>query len=114
MKHNPKQVVKKCFEFLEIDSENIQINLKQHRNKTQNVNFLGRKFNRIFKKLDYSGLGFMAPSLVRNFIQEHTMNSHKSIPKTPEKEIGFLCNYFADKNRNLANLTGLSLSEWQS
>ncbi len=56
----------------------------------------------------------MAPSLVRSFIQEHTMNSAKSLPQTSDKEQAFLCQYFTDKNSNLASLTGLSLSEWQS
>ncbi len=114
LKQNPEQVVKNCFKFLELDSENIPLNVQEHRNKTQNVNFVGRKFNRIFKKLDYSGLGFMAPSLVRSFIQEHTMNSAENLPQTSDKEQAFLCKYFTDKNSSLASLTGLSLSEWQS
>ncbi len=114
MKKNPEQTVKDCCQFLEIDSENIQINLQEHRNKTKNVNFIGRRFNRIFKKLDYSGVGFMAPSQVRKFIQEHTMNYHQSLPKKLDKDRDFLCKYFADKNQNLANLTELNLSQWQS
>ncbi len=114
MKNNSEQAAKKCFQFLEIDSENIKLNLQEHRNKTESVNFVGRRFKRIFKELDYSGFGFMAPSLVRKFIQELTINSNNSLPKTSEKELVFLGKYFADKNHNLANLTGLSLNKWQS
>jgi hypothetical protein len=114
MKNNSEQAVQKCFKFLEIDSENIKLNLQEHRNKTESVNFVGRRFKRIFKELDYSGFGFMAPSLVRKFIQELTMNSNNTIPKTSEKERVFLREYFVDKNHDLANLTGLSLNKWQS
>lgn len=113
LKNNSEQAVKKCFEFLNIDSENIKINVREHQNKTENVNFVGRRFNRIFKGLDYSGFGFMAPSLVRTFIQERTINSNNIIPRTPEKERGFLGEYFVDKNSDLANLTGLNLNKWQ-
>jgi len=114
MKNNSEQAAKKCFKFLEIDSENIKLNLQEHRNKTESVNFVGRRFKRIFKELDYSGFGFMAPSPVRKFIQELTINSNNSLPKTSEKELVFLGKYFAEKNSNLANLTGLSLNKWQS
>jgi hypothetical protein len=114
MKNNPQQVVEKCFKFLELDGQNISLNLQEHRNKTENVNLIGRKFNRIFKNLDYSGLGFLAPSIVRNFIQEHTLNYHQSLPKMSDNERGFLCDYFVDKNYDLAKLTGVSLSQWQS
>ncbi len=114
LKQNPEQVVKSCFEFLGLDSENMTLNLQEHRNKTQNVNFVGRKFNRIFKKLDYSGFGFMAPSLVRNLVKEYTKSSNQKPPKTSVKEQAFLCQYFTEKNRNLAKLTGLTLSQWHS
>lgn len=114
LKKNPEQVVKNCFQFLGLDSENITINLQEHRNKTQNINFVGRRFNRIFKVLDYSGFGFIAPSLVRSFIQEHTLDSAKSMPQTSDQERAFLSNYFTDKNSSLANLTGLNFSQWQS
>ena len=87
---------------------------QEHRNKTRNVNFIGRRFNRIFKKLDYSGLGFMAPSQVRIFIQEHTINHRQTALEELDEERNFLCKYFADKNYNLANLTGLNISQWQS
>jgi hypothetical protein len=113
MKNNPQQVVEKCFEFLELDGENISINLQEHRNKTENVNLIGRKFNRIFKNLDYSGFGFLAPSLVRNFIREHTLNYNQSLPKISDNERGFLGDYFANKNYDLALLTQLNLDKWQ-
>lgn len=114
LKKNPEQVVKRCFKFLELDSENIMLNVQEHRNKTQNVNFVGRKCNRIFKQLDYSGFGFLAPSLVRNFIKEHTINCDQQPIHNSDWEREFLCEYFTDRNRNLANLTGLSLSQWNS
>ena len=114
MKSNPEQVVQDCCKFLEIDSENIKINLQEHRNKTENVNIVGRNFNKIFKNLDYSGVGFMAPDRARKLIHKLTVNSHKSLPKMSKKERYFLCEYFADKNRDLANVTGLALSQWQS
>jgi hypothetical protein len=114
LKTNPQQVMKSCFKFLGIEHQNIPINPQEHRNKTQNVNSIGRKFNWVFKKLDYSGCGFLAPSLVRNFIQEHTLNSQQTLPKISEYERDFLCDYFADKNYNLAKSTGLNLSQWQT
>ena len=114
LKKNPEQVVNNCFKFLKLDSENISINLQEHKNKTQNVNFIGRKFNRIFKGLDYSRLGFMAPSLVRSFVQEHTSKSAKKLMQMSEQERDFLNNYFADKNNSLMQFTGLDFSQWRS
>ena len=113
MKNNPQPLVQKCFNFLGIGSNEIQINLQQHRNKTQNVNYAGRQFNRIFKELDYSGFGFIAPSKVRKFINTYTVDSHKIIPDISEAESNYLQEYFYEKNRDLARLTGLSLSQWQ-
>ncbi|MEM8829546.1 MAG: sulfotransferase domain-containing protein [Cyanobacteria bacterium P01_G01_bin.19] len=113
MKQNPERAVKSCFEFLELDLEKIEINVAEHRNKTQNVNFIGRKFNRVFKQLDYSGLGFLAPSLIRNSIKKYTTTCNPK-PASSEPERDFLRDYFSDKNQNLANLTGISLSQWTS
>ena len=112
MKQNSEQVVKSCFEFLGLDWQNTIINLQEHQNKTQNVNFVGRKFNRVFKQLDYSGFGFIAPSLVRNFVKEHTMSDRQRPPQSSTEEQDFLSQYFSDRNRNLANLTRLTLSQW--
>ncbi len=114
LKQNPEQVVKSCFEFLKLNSDDIILNLSEHRNKTQNVSLVGRKFNRIFKKLDYSGLGFMAPSLVRNLVKEYTKCSNQKSSQSSAKERTFLCEYFTEKNLNLANLTGLTLSQWHT
>lgn len=113
MKQNTQQTVRDCCQFLQIDPNKIQVNLQEHQNKTNNVNFVGRKFNRIFKKLDYSGVGFMAPSIARSFIQKHTVAPHLSLPKPTLKERNFLGNYFAYKNKNLAKLTGIQLEKWQ-
>ncbi|WP_019505056.1 sulfotransferase domain-containing protein [Pleurocapsa sp. PCC 7319] len=114
LKHNPEQVAKQCFEFLEIDSENIQVNLQQHENRTRSINFVGRRFNKIFTELDYSGLGFLAPYLVRRLVHKLTINLGQKVPQMADDERTFLCEYFAEKNHNLANLTGLSLEQWQS
>lgn len=113
MKQNPQQTFNDCCQFIEIDPNNIQINLQEHRNKTNNVNFIGRRFNRAFKKLDYSGLGFLAPSPMRKFIQANTVN-YRRLPEVSEQERNFLREYFAEKNHHLASLTGLTLSQWQS
>lgn len=112
LKNNPQQLVKKCFDFLEINSDNIQINLQEHRNKTQSINYIGRQFNNIFKKLDYSGFGFMAPSKVRKTINKYTVNSNKVLPDISKEEFSYLQEYFSEKNQNLAKLTGISLSQW--
>ena len=112
MKQNPQTTITSCCQFLKIDPAKIAINL-EHRNKTDNVNYIGRKFNRLFKKLDYTGMGYFAPAAVRNLVREHT-RSHQSLPAIPLRERDLLRNYFADKNRSLAELTGLTLSQWQS
>jgi hypothetical protein len=114
MKQNPKVLLKKCFDFTGIDSENIVIDLGEPRNQSRSINVVGRKFNRIFKKLDYSGVGYLAPSVARNFIANLTTNHNKVLPKMSEKERAFLQEYFGEKNKKLALLTGISLSQWQS
>ena len=113
MKQNPQQTFEDCCRFMEIDPNNIQINLQEHRNKTSNVNFIGRRFNRVFKRLDYSGLGFLAPSAIRQFVRANTVN-YRQLPEVSTREQDFLREYFAEKNHHLANLTGLTLSLWQS
>ena len=113
MKHNPETTVKTCCQFLKIDPNRVEVKL-EHRNKTANVNCVGRKFNRVFKKLDYSGVGFLAPSLFRKFVHQRTINSNVRLPEVPPQQREFLREYFAEKNRNLAQLTGLTLSQWQS
>ena len=112
MKQNPQATITRCCQFLNIDPTKIAINL-EHRNKTDNVNYIGRQFNRLFKKLDYNGVGYFAPGAVRNVVREHT-RSHQGLPAIPLREQDLLRDYFAEKNRNLAELTGLSLSQWQS
>ena len=114
LKKNPEMLIKNCFKFMEINSENIEIKLGEPRNKSRSINLVGRRFNRMFKKLDYSGLGYLAPSHVRNFIFRLTTDYNRVFPKMQEKERTFLQEYFSYKNEKLALLTGLTLSQWQS
>ncbi len=114
MKKNPLKVVEQCFKFIGVDADNIQIDIGEPKNQSRYVNPLGRRINRIFKELDYAGCSFLAPSSVRKFVRRLTTNDKKSFPKIPEKERALLQEYFSEKNRQLALLTGLSLSQWQS
>ena len=114
MKKNPLNTVEQCFKFIGVDSENIQINIGEPRNRSRYVNAVGRGINRLFKELDYSGFGYVAPSYVRKFVRGLTTDDNKSFPKIPDKERAVLQEYFSEQNHKLALLTGLSLSQWQS
>ena len=112
MKQNPQGTIDDCCQFLEVDPNKIEIDL-EHQNKTSHVNSIGRKFNRIFKKLDYSGMGFLAPSSARKLIHKYTIDERQILPTVSSTERHFLSNYFANKNENLARLTGIKLNQWQ-
>ena len=112
MKQNPQGTIDDCCQFLEIDPNKIEIDL-EHQNKTSHVNSIGRKFNRIFKKLDYSGMGFLAPSSARKLIHKYTTDERQILPTVSSTERHFLSNYFVNKNENLAKLTGIKLNQWQ-
>lgn len=113
MKQNYEQVVKDCFKFMELDYKH-DIHLEKARNKSRQVNIIGRQFNRVFYTLDRSGFGYVAPSYVRGFIHRITTDYNRVFPKMQEKDRKFLCEYFAEKKHKLALLTKLSLSEWQA
>ena len=112
MKQNTQGTIDDCCQFLEVDPNKIEIDL-EHQNKTSHVNSIGRKFNRIFKKLDYSGMGFLAPSSARKLIHKYTTDERQILPTVSSTERHFLSNYFANKNENLAKLTGIKLNQWQ-
>lgn len=114
MKQNPLHTVQQCFQFIGVDAENIPIELGEPKNQSKYVNVVGRRVNRIFKELDYSGLGFMAPAALRKYVRELTTDDRKSFPKIPEAKRASLREYFSDKNHRLEVLTGLPLSQWQS
>lgn len=114
MKQNPLHTVKQCFEFMGVDAENTPIEIGEPKNKSQYVNGVGRRINRLFKELDYSGLGCVAPFHFRKFVRQLTTDSNKSFPKIPEEKQTLLKEYFSAKNERLSLVTGLSLTQWQS
>lgn len=114
MKKNPEQVAKECFRFIGLDSNDIHVHLEKPRNKSRYVNTVGRQFNSIFKNLDYSGLGCIAPSFIRAFADKLTTDYDRAIPEIHEKDQAFLRQYFSEKNSNLELQTGLSLKQWQA
>lgn len=113
LKSDLEQTLKKCFRFIGVD-ENVLVSLDRTRNKTVYFNRVGRQCNRIFKKLDHSGLHYLAPSIVRNFVRGLTSDPRRKIPAILDDDKSFLCKYFFDKNRSLELLTGLNLNHWQA
>lgn len=114
MKKSPVQVAKECFKFIGVDSKNIQVHLEEAKNQSKYVNSVGRQFNRLFKTLDYSGLGYLAPSSGRGFIHKLTTDYNKSLPKMKEKDRLFLREYFSEQKYKLELITGLPLGQWQA
>lgn len=120
LKKDPTQVAKKCFNFIGVNPEKTQINLKEARNKSVHYNFVGRRLNYFFKPLHRSGMIKAIPFSIRKFfpirrlLAEATVDSNKVIPKMSEEERLFLQEYFLDKNPKLEDITGLSLNQWQS
>lgn len=114
MKNNPEQVAKDCFKFIGLDLKNTQIQLEEARNKSKYVNSVGRQFNGLFKALDHSGFGYIAPSYIRKIVHQLTIDHNRARPEMREKDRKFLCEYFSGKNYNLELVTSCSLSQWQA
>ncbi len=114
MKEYPEQVAKDCFKFIGINSENTRISLEEAKNRSRYVNVVGRQFNRLFKTLNYSGFGYLAPSYVRELVDKFTADYNRRLPEMQERDRVFLREYFSENKYNLEQLTGLSLSQWQA
>lgn len=113
MKKNPAKVAEECFKFIGVRSENIKVKLEEAKNKSRQVNLVGRQCNRLFFTLDLYGCSHLAPSILRKTCKKLTTNYDKKIPPIGEIDRLFLYEYFGEKNRQLAQLTGLSLDRWQ-
>lgn len=113
LKKNPAKVAEECFQFMGVSSENIKVKLEAPKNKSRYVNFVGRQCNRLFFTLDMWGHSHFAPSILRKTCKKLTTDFNKKIPPMSETDKLFLSEYFSEKNRQLAFLTGLSLDQWQ-
>lgn len=113
MKRNPARVAEECFQFMGVNPENVNIKLEEAKNQSRYVNFVGRQCNRLFFTLDMYGHSHFAPSILRKTCKKLTTDNNKKIPPITETDKLFLSEYFAQKNHQLACLTGLSLDSWQ-
>ena len=114
LKRQPLKVAKECFEYIGVESDNVQLDLEEAKNKTRYVNGVGRYFNGLTSSLDHSELGFLVPYQLRKVVSRLTTDSNQKIPKMQGKDRGFLQEYFSEDIYNLELLTGLSLSHWQA
>lgn len=114
----PEKIVKDCFNFINVASDEIQIDTAIAKNKAIYFNLVGRKFNKLFAYLDKLDIHIVPSPIrkfvsIRNWLRRLTVDKRMKIPKMTEEERAYLQEYFFIKNRNLELLTGLSLSQWQ-
>jgi hypothetical protein len=117
-KKYPEKIVKECLRFIDVSSEEIQIDSNIIRNKAIYANRIGRQFNRLFAYLDAHEIHLIPKPIqkfisIRHLIRRLTLDTSITIPKMTEEERAYLQEYFFTKNRNLELLTGLSLNRWQ-
>ncbi|WP_036478993.1 sulfotransferase domain-containing protein [Myxosarcina sp. GI1] len=113
MKQNPLETVKKCCRFIGVDTE-VPIDIGEPKNKSKHVNAVGRRANRVFRELDYSGFGYLAPSFLRKSVGKLTTDDSKSFPKLSAAKQALLREHFLESNRKLELLTGLNLDRWRT
>lgn len=116
-KRDPLGVAESCLRFARLDPRAVELTYRV-KNQARDVNWLGRQLNRGFAFVDRYNFHLVPPFLRRRIKLRESLRRLTSQPRQPTSltpEIRtYLQTYFADKNRQLENLIGLSLARWQT
>lgn len=114
LRKNPEHVAKECWDFLNVDGEAVSVQLDSAKNQSRQVNWAGRKMNRIANSYPAArnALRPVVPRKIWNLLRKVNTGS-APIPVMEKKDREFLLGHFRDKNRDLAALINQPLDEWQ-
>jgi len=107
MVKKPEETVVNCLEFLGLDSECFTLEIPQGKNK-------GFRLNRLGSMLHAFGVTKIASKILPKTAKTKLSRIvTKEIPPILKQDEQWLAAYYAEKNRKLEELTGLSLSHWK-
>ncbi|MGP4105988.1 sulfotransferase domain-containing protein [Virgibacillus sp. L01] len=110
LKVEPKKTIEKCFEFMEVESD-ININPYIHKNGSYMATTLGKKINRLkitYPFINNINIGKVIPTIIKHKL----LKKPDKITKMDDNDREYLINYFYEKNKRLAELTGLRFEHW--
>lgn len=111
MVRNPKKIINDCFEFLGVD-HNVDIQMNEIKNKSYQNNIVGQKIKNIAANHpQLKNLENILPTKIISTIKK-TINGSKPIPPMDKEDRIYLETYFAQKNKNLQEITEIPLSLW--